>query len=145
MTNRKEETFVVGSLVLIIAVELLVHWLLSSGLCPTARLFYLSDDKRNSITMLIDIFIPSGILGFVSGYAGYRWTTRKLNAAAIILASAITCSEVLYSFFFPHVLLWWWPPKLGEALFWFVTAAVFLLFFAHLGRNIQVGRQGRAL
>ena len=140
MSRRRTETFVIISFVGIIGAELLTHWFLKTGLSPTLRLMYLSDSKRNSITMLVDNYIPAAILGFVNGWVGHRWTTRRLNAFAVFLAGGITCAQVPYSFFFPKQLLWWWPPQWGEGLFWFAMATIFALFFSHLGRNVQTVR-----
>jgi hypothetical protein len=143
MSQRKDEAFVVVSFGGIIAAELLAHWFLKSDLSPTLQSMYLSNSKLNSITMLIDNWIPAAILGIVNGWVGYRWTTQKLNTVAVFLAAGITCSQSLYSLFFPKQLLWWWPPELGEGLFWFLTATVFAVFFSHLGRNFQITKQGR--
>jgi hypothetical protein len=142
MTIRREEMRIAIAFVGLLGAELVAHWVLSSGSWPTLRLFYLSNDKRSSITMLVDSFIPGAVLGFINGYTGCEWTTRKLNISAVLLAGAVTGSHFLYSVFFPKVLLWWWPPTWGEGTFWFLMAVVFTFFFTQLGRNVQSTRHG---
>jgi len=127
------------------AIELFAHWALASDLSPRLRTMYLSNSKLNSITMLVDDYLPSATLGFLSGWVAHRWVVRKLNAAAVLLALGVTGVHFLYATFFPRALLWWWPPEWGEGLLWFATGAIFTLFFAHLGRNFHTYREGGTL
>ncbi len=144
MNHRNAERFVVAGFAAVLACELVIHWGLKSNLSPTLRQLYLSDSKLNSITMALDNFAPAAMIGFVNGWFGHGWTTRKLNVSAIVVAGGVTLAQVLYSMFFPKQLLWWWPPQVGEGLVWFATATVFSLFFSHLGRNVRITKQGRS-
>ena len=144
MLRRRPETIVVLSFVAMFAVELLVHRALASDLSPRLRAMYLSNSKLNSITMLVDDFLPAAILGLASGWVGYQWTTRKLNLVAVFLALGVTSVHFVYHVFFPGTALWWWPPEWGEGLIWFGMGAIFALFFSHFGRNFHRYREGPA-
>jgi hypothetical protein len=144
MLRRRPETIVVLSFAAMFAVELLMHWALARDISPHLRAMYLSNSKLNSITMLVDGFLPSAILGLVSGWVGYQWTTPKLNLVAVLLALGVTCVHFVYHMFFPSALLWWWPPEWGEGLIWFGTGTIFALFFSHFGRNFHNYREEHA-
>jgi len=133
--SRRGETLVAIAFAGTLAAELLLHWFLKSGLSPTLRLLYLSNSKLNSITMLVDNYLPAAAVGVVNGWVGCQWSTRKLNTLAMVIAAGVTGAQVLYSFFFPKVLLWWWPPQWSEGLFWFATAIIFALFASYFGET----------
>ena len=138
---RRPDAIAVLSFAAIVAVELLGHWALASDFSPHLRKMYLSNSKIDSITMLVDDFLPSAILGLVSGWIGYQWTTRKLNLVAVFLALGVTCVHFVYRVFFPAAVLWWWPPEWGEGLIWFGLGMIFALFFSHFGRNLHRYRE----
>ena len=144
MLRRRPETIVVLSFAAVFAVELLVHWALARDVSPYLRAMYLSNSKLNSITMLVDDFLPPAILGLVSGWVGYEWAARKLNLVAVFLAFGVTCVHFVYRMFFPGAVLWWWPPEWGEGVIWFGMGTIFALFFSHFGRNFHQHREDLA-
>jgi hypothetical protein len=135
---------VILSFAMVFAIEVFLHWALARNVSPQLLAMYLSNSKLNSITMLIDNFLPSAFLGLVSGWVGYQWTTWRLNFFAVLLAFGVFGTHFIYRTFFPSAFLWWWPPELGEGLVWFGTGIVFALFFSHLGRNFRRYREDHA-
>ena len=105
MLRRRPETIVVLSFAAMFVVELLLHKALASDISPHLRAMYLSNSKLNSITMLVDDFLPSAILGLVSGWVGYQWATRRLTLVAVFLALGVTCIHFVCHVFFRNVVV----------------------------------------
>jgi hypothetical protein len=125
----KSEVLVFISFLGVVCVEVFVHWLLANNAAPTLTRFYLSESKRNSITALVDNFLPAIILGVVNGWFGWNWSTRKLTLSASFLSIGIVASETLFQLFFRSESLWWWPPTINDINFRLLTTLVFMGLF----------------
>ena len=131
--RRKSEAVILGYFVGVLVVEVLLHLLLASDAIPALSSFYLSESKRDSITTLLDNFLPGIVLGIANGWYGWEWSTRKLVVSTILLCGGVVASECLYQLFFQPGQLWWWPPKVGDVIFRVATTSVFLGLFTYAG------------
>jgi hypothetical protein len=127
--KRDSEIIILSSFFAIIGLEVLLHWFLASKGAPVLTTFYLSESKRNSITTLVDNFLPAILLGSATGWFGRQWSIRKTIVSLILLMTGIVASALLYRPFFSPELLWWWPPTTGDVVFRTLTTLFFLGFF----------------
>jgi hypothetical protein len=132
MVPKKGMLVILASFVTVIGFELLLHRLLASS--ASLRALYLSASKKDSITMIVDIYIPSAILGLVNGWVGYQWSVRRLCFMAAILAGGVLGAVAFYPQFFRQEHLWWWPPHTVDVIFWLLPALVLLGLFTYQGR-----------
>ncbi|MBZ5510286.1 MAG: hypothetical protein LAN70_03870 [Acidobacteriia bacterium] len=131
--RRKSEAVIFGYFAGVLGVEVLLHLLLASHAVPALSSFYLSESKRDSITTLLDNFLPGIVLGIVNGWYAWEWSARKLVVSTILLCGGVVASECLYQLFFPPGKLWWWPPEVGDVIFRVATTSVFLGLFTYAG------------
>jgi hypothetical protein len=130
---RKSEGVILRYFLAVLVAEVLLHLLLASNTLPTLTSFYLSESKRNSITTLIDNFLPGIVLGIVNGWYGWEWSTRKIAVSTALLCVGVVALGSLYQSFFRPDQLWWWPPTLGDVIFRVATTSVFLGMFTGAG------------
>lgn len=131
--KRKNEAVILMYFVGVLAAEMLLHLLLAVNAVPTLSSFYLSESKRNSITTLVDNFLPAIVLGIVNGWYGWKWSTRKIVMSTGLLCLGLVASGALYQLFFRPGQLWWWPPTVGDIVFRVATTSVFLGMFTYAG------------
>jgi hypothetical protein len=80
----------IGVVLLVMACEIIFHWLLGQGTFPTVLGLYLWVDpvtKKGTFPREVINAAPAVILGCANGWIGYsRWSVRTLFANAVILA-----------------------------------------------------------
>jgi hypothetical protein len=134
--HTTDYTAILIGFAVVLCLELLLHRFLASS--PFLRQLYLSNDKRNSLTMMVDNLGPAAILGLVNGWVGHQWGTRKLGLVAVLLTVGVVSSQGLYQLFFRHEDLWWWPPQVGETIFWLGFALTIVSLFTYEGSLLRV-------
>jgi len=132
MVPKKGMLVILASFATVIGFELLLHRLLASS--ASLRALYLSASKKDSITMIVDIYIPSAIVGLVNGWVGYQWSVRRLCFMVVILAGGVLGAAAFYPHFFRQEHLWWWPPHMVDVMFWLLPALIILGLFTYQGR-----------
>jgi hypothetical protein len=91
----------IGVVLLVVACEIIFHWLLGRGAFPTLLALYLWVDpvtRKGTFAREVINAAPAVLLGCANGWIGYsRWSVRTLCATTVILA--------LFMDMFTHLLM----------------------------------------
>ena len=90
------------------AVELVIHWLVGLGdfaLARAARTAYLSLRYRGTVAVFVDCFIPSIVLGRLSGRVARDWKRVGLGVCVLFLSAGIVALWPIYASFFSSSVL----------------------------------------
>jgi hypothetical protein len=138
--RRNYVMIIISYFLVVLGFELLLHWFFGRNIVPTLTNFYLSDGKKDSITTLVDNFLPGIVLGLANGWFGKNQSLLTVSLSAGVLDVGIVASELLYLPFFRVGSLWWWPLAAGDIIFRILTTLVFVGLFTYAGWR---GGQGR--
>ncbi|MGD0261331.1 MAG: hypothetical protein ABSD29_16075 [Verrucomicrobiota bacterium] len=126
--------------------EILMHWFLLTK-CSMAQgllhiYLYRFPHSGKGVFGLLDIFLPSIVLGVVIGWVGNEWSLRKMVLFVALAAIGTVALVPSYVVFMGKNLVWWWPRTSVDAIVWF-TVALFEAFaltglFAYWGRCAHI-------